>query len=169
MSFALLVMTGGRDAAADGGMHAGRVEALREQVPMDPPGGRRVHERQAVPQPPVECLLDQEVFVEVFEHVRDRLPSDVVRDAERFDLPQRPQPPMALHVRLRTRARERSTPVVQGPLALETLDGRVDVVWLEVPAREARAHLRFAQFAAGEHRQPGHVRAGHEVIVAVGV
>ena len=161
MSLALIVMTGVCDTASDGGLHAGRVEALREQVPMDPPGGRRVLERQAVPQPPVECLLDQEVFIEVLEHVRDRRPGDVACDAERFDLPQRAQPPMALHVRLRSRAGERGTPVVQGPLALETLDGRVNVVWFELAAREARAHLRFAQLTAGKHRQPGHVRAGH--------
>ena len=161
-------MTGVFDAASDGGMHAGRVEALREQVPMDPPDGRRFLERHAVPQPPVECLLDQKVFIKAAEHVRDRRPGDVARDAERFDLPQRAQPPMALHVRFRSRAGQRGAPVVQGALALETVDGRVDVVWLELAAREARPDLRFAQLTARKQLQPGHVGAGHEVIVAAG-
>ena len=161
-------MTGVFDAASDGGMHASRVEALRKQVPVDPPDGRCFLERHTVPESPIEGLLDQEVFIEVAEDVRDRGSRQVARDAERFELPQRPQPPMSLHVRFRSCAGEGGAAIVQGALTLQALDCRVNVVGLELAAREATPDLRFAQFAAGEHLEPGHVRAGHAVIVAAG-
>ena len=67
MSFALLVMRGVCDTAPDGGMDAGRVEPLREQVPVHPPHGRRFLERHVGPQPPAERLFDHFVLVEVPE------------------------------------------------------------------------------------------------------
>ena len=161
-------MTGVFDAASDGGMHASRIEALRKQVPMDPPDGRCFLERHTVPESPIEGLLDQEVFIEVAEDVRDRRSRHIARDAERFDLAQRPQPSMPLHMRFRSRAGERSAAIVQSALALQTFDCRVNVVGLELAAREAPPDLRFAEFAAGEHLEPDQVSAGHDAIVAVG-
>ena len=147
-------------------MHAGGVEALCEEVPVDPPDDRRCLERHPVPQPPVERLLDQEVFIEVAEDLGHRRARHVARDAERFDLTQRPQPPATLHVRFCSRAGQRRAPVVQRARALQAGDGRVDIVSLELAAREARPDLRFAQFSASEHLQSGHVGAGHGAIVA---
>ena len=125
-------------------MHAGRVKSLGEQVPMNAPDGGGSLERHTVPQPAVEYLLDQKVFVEVPEDLRDGRPRDVARDAERFELAQRPQPPMTLHVRFRSRARQRGAAVVQGALALQAGDGCLDVARLELAPCEARSDLRFA-------------------------
>ena len=144
MSFALLVMTGVCDTAPDGGMHAGRVESLREQVPVHAPHGRRLLERRVVPEPPIECLLDQEVFIEVPEDLRDGRSRHVARDAERLDLPQRPQPPMTLNVRFRSRADQRGAAVVQGTLASQAGDSCLDVVRFELASRKARSDLCFA-------------------------
>lgn len=148
-------MTGVFDAAPDGGMHAGRVEALREQVPVDAPDGRRFLERRAVPQPPVERLLDQAVLIEVAEDFGNGRPCHVTRDAKCFELAQRSQLPMTLHLRLCSRTGQRGAAIVQGALAPQTVDGRVDVARPELAAREACPDLRFAQLSAGEHLQPG--------------
>jgi len=125
-------------------MYTGRVESLREQVPVNAPFGRCFLERDIVPQPPGERLLDQEVFVEVSEDLRDGRARDVARDAERFDLSQCPQSSMALDVRFRSRADQRGSPIVQGAFALQAGDRYIDVVRLELAPREARANLRFA-------------------------
>ena len=151
------------DTASDGRVHAGRVESLHEQVPMDAPDGRRFIERHAVSQPPVERLLDQQVFIEVAEDLRHRRPRHVAREAERVELAQRPQPPMTLHVRFRSRAGQRRAAVVQGALALQARHGLVDVVRLELAPREARPDLCFAQLASGEHLESGDVGTGHGV------
>ena len=159
-------MTGVWDAASDGGVHASRIEALRKQISMDPPDARCFLERHTVPESPIKGLLDQEIFIEIAEDVRDRRSCHVARDAERFDLAHRPQPSMSLHVRFRSCAGERGAVIVQSTLALQTFDCRVNVVGLELATREASPDLRFAEFAAGEHLEPGQVRAGHDVIVA---
>ena len=125
-------------------MHAGRVESLREQVPVNAPHGRRFLERDIAPQPPGERLLDQEVFVEVSEDLRDGRARDVARDAERFDLSQCPQSSMALDVRLRSGAGQRRSAIVQGAFALQAGDRCIDVVRLELAPHEARADLGFA-------------------------
>lgn len=154
-------MYGVLDTGSDGGMHAGGVEPLHEQVPVDAPERRSFVERHAVPQPTVERLLDQEVFIEIPEHVGHRLPGELARDANRFELAQRAQPSMTLHMRFRPRARQRGAPVVQGALALQAIDSRVDVVRLELAPRESRPHLRFRQFAPRQHAQTGDVRVSH--------
>lgn len=159
-------MTGVFDAASDGGIHARGIEALRKQVPMDPSGGRCLLERHTVPEPAIECLLDQEIFIEVAEDVRDRVLRHVACDAERFELAQSPQPPVALHVRFRSGAGQRGAAIVQRALTLQAFDGRVNVVGHELAAREASPDLRFAQLSAGEHLQAGQVRAGHDVIAS---
>ena len=151
--------------APDGRMHAGRVESLHEQVPTDAPDGRRFIERYALSQPPVERLLDQEVFIEVAEDLRHRCPRHVAREADRVELTQRPQPPVTLHVRFCSRAGQRCAAVVQGALALQARHGLVDVVRLELTSRQARPDLRFAQLASSEHLESGDVGAGHGVIV----
>ena len=144
MSLALLVMTGVFDTAPDGGIHAGRVESLCEQVPVDSSRGGRFLERHVRPKPPVECLLDQEVFIEVSEDLRDGRSRHVTRDAEALDLPQRPQPSMTLDVRLRSRAGQRGAAVVQGVLALQAGDSCLDVVRFELAPRKACSDLCFA-------------------------
>ena len=125
-------------------MYTGRVESLREQVPVNAPYGRRFLERDIVPQPPGERLLDQEVFVEVFEDFRDGRARDVARDAERFDLSQRPQLSMALDVRFRSCAGQRGSAIVQGAFAQQAGDRCIDVVRLELAPLEACADLGFA-------------------------
>ncbi len=125
-------------------MHAGRVESLREQVPVNASHSRRFFERHVVPKPPAECLLDQLIFIEVPKDLRDGRARHVSRDANRLDLAQRPQPPMTLHVCFRPRAGQRGAAVVQGALASQARDSRLDVVRFELAPRKARADLRLA-------------------------
>ena len=68
---------------------------------------------------------------------------------------------MMLQVRLGSRARERSAAVIQRALNLQTRDGFLDLLWLELAACEARTHLRLAQLSTSQHTQACHVRAGH--------
>ena len=85
----------------------------------------------------------QKVFIEVSEDLRNGRSRHVAPDAQRLDLSQRSQPPMTLDVRFRSRAGQRGAAVVQGALASQAEDGRLDVVRFELAPRKARADLRL--------------------------
>ena len=137
-------MTGVCDTISYGGMYTGRVESLRKQVPVHAPHGSRFLERCVVSQPPLECLLDQKVFIEVSEDLRDGRSSHVACDANRLDLSQRSQPSMTLDVRFRPREGQCGAAVVQRALVSQAGDSRLDVVRIEPAPRKARTDLRLA-------------------------
>jgi len=153
-------MTDVRDTVPDCGMDAGRIESLREQVAVHATydGGFR---QRCVAKPPAEYLCDHFVFVKVLKDLGNGRAREVLRDTERFDLAQRSQTPVTLHVRLGSRAGERGTAVIQRAFTLQERDGLVDLTRVELAAREAGTHLRFAQFSTSQHAQACHVRAGH--------
>lgn len=143
-------MVGVCDAVSYGGMYAGRVESLRKQVPVHAPHGSRFLERYVMSQPPLECLLDQKVFIEVSENLRDGRSRHVACDADRLDLSQRSQSSMTLNVRFRPREGQRGSAVVQRALVSQAGDSRLDVVWFEPAPREARTDLCLAQLTPSE-------------------
>ena len=93
----------------------------------------------------VQRLLDEQIFVELAEDLRDRRASDVARNAERVELLQGAQPSVPLHERFRSGARHGSPAVIQCAFLPQTGDGGVNLTSLEVTAHESRAHLGFRQ------------------------
>ena len=126
---------------------------------MDPANGRGFLQGDAVAQPPVECLLDQEGFIEFTEDFRDRRLGEVARNANCLELAQRPQAPVAFDVRLGAGAGERGPVVVERPFLPEARHGDIDRVWVDPPPLEAAAHLRLRQLTAREHLQARHIGA----------
>jgi hypothetical protein len=98
-----------------------------------------------VPEPSVQRLSDEEIFVQLAEDLRDRRASHVARNAESVELLQRAQPSVPLHERFRSGAGHGGTAVIQCAFLSQTGDGGINLASLEVTAHESRAHLRFRQ------------------------
>jgi hypothetical protein len=144
MSFALVVMVdaGIPKTSFDGGCDVSGVETLCQQVPVYAPGGRSVGKRP-VAKAPLECLLEQSVFVEFLKDLGDGGPSHRSCNAKPFDLPQHASPSAVPDPNFRAGTCERGAAIVDRPLASQARDRAVDVVGLELTTPEALTHLGF--------------------------
>ena len=138
---------------------------------MEPPEDGGVTQIHAVAKTAVQRLFQQLAFVNLAEHLRDRVAGDVARNAERLDMPDNARAAAMLHAQLGPRARHSRTPIIDCLFLTKARDGGVDIVWFEFSAHEPLAVLSFGEFAAGEKRQAGDVRllcaSGHQCVAGL--
>lgn len=120
---------------------------------MDAADDCRILQRRAVAKAAIERVLEQLLFIEIGEHLGNRLTRNLARDTKRFDLPDDARPPVMAHAHFGAGTRERRAPVVEGTLRPQTRDCHIDVVLREFASAQSHAQLRFRKLAAGEKRQ----------------
>ena len=81
-----------------------------------------------MPQPPVDRLSNEEIFVEFAEDFRNRRAGDLAGNSEGVELPQHAQPPMPFHKGFGPGTRHRGPAVVQGAFPSQTGDRFVNLV-----------------------------------------
>jgi hypothetical protein len=148
------------DPASNRGIDLRRLEALREQIPLN-----ALHHRPAAQlastEAPVQRLNEQGALVNVGKHLGHGRFCDAAFDAECFELPQHAEPAVPLDMCFGSRARKSGAAIVQRALLTQPVDGLVDLVSLELPALETDADLRLAQLTPGKHPQARYVGVGH--------
>jgi len=137
--------------------NGGWIETLADKVTVHAPDGERVVQCESATETAVERLFEQVCLVEVREYFRDRLTRNVAVDAERLDPAKHSCAASMANAHLRARAGESGPPIVQGTLAAQPLDGRVDFIRIELTFDEPRPQLRFRKLATGEEREAGDV------------
>src|SRR5258706_15447670 len=145
-------------AASEERGDASRIETLPEQVSVHASEDRRVAQRHAAAQAAIERLLEQCCFINVCEHLGNRFPGDIPRNAERLDLPDDAGPAAMPEANLRPCAGQGGPAVVKSALAPQACHRGVDVIWLELAPREPIANLGLRKFAAGEKGETGDIR-----------
>ena len=66
---------------------AARFKSLAEQITMHAAEDGGVAQRHAMTKAAVERLLEKRCLIDLGEHFGDRVPRNIARNAERFDLP----------------------------------------------------------------------------------